>query len=128
MHARLGGLPVMGIEDFCEEHWSRVPVEYLRGEWFAFAQGFALVENPLNVHAKRASDIALALLGMLLAAPIMLQGGSNRAAPSLRKAHRSRVCSPDGPVGIRLTSVEGRNLGVGPCRHRAQVVRPAPAA
>ena len=56
------------------------------------------------------------------------QGGSNRAAPSVSKAHRSRVCDPDCPVGIRLTSVEGRSLGVGPCRHRAQVVRPAPAA
>jgi len=67
MHARLEGLPVLGIEEYCERWWGRVPVNYLRGEWFTFSRGFEVIHNPVRMQMKRASDIVLAL-GLLLIA------------------------------------------------------------
>ena len=72
MHARLNGMRVKTIEAFCDRHWQRVPVEYLRGEWFAFANGFALLLSPLQAKIKRASDVALAAFLFLVVAPPML--------------------------------------------------------
>ncbi len=62
MQARLDGMRVKTIEEFCDRHWQRVPVEYLQGEWFAFANGFALLDSPLQAKLKRASDIVLATI------------------------------------------------------------------
>lgn len=65
MHARLDGLPVMGIEEYCERWWGRVPVNYLRGEWFTFSRGFEIVHHPVRQQVKRACDIMLSL-GLLV--------------------------------------------------------------
>lgn len=73
MHARLGGLSVVGIEEYCERWWGRVPVNYLRGEWFTFSRGFEVVHSPIRMQLKRASDILLSL-GLLLVAGLPMLG------------------------------------------------------
>jgi exopolysaccharide biosynthesis polyprenyl glycosylphosphotransferase len=72
MHARLAGMPVIGIEEYCERWWGRVPVNYLRGEWFTFSRGFEIVHSPVRLQVKRASDILLSLGLLALAGMPML--------------------------------------------------------
>ncbi|HNX29975.1 MAG TPA: exopolysaccharide biosynthesis polyprenyl glycosylphosphotransferase [Holophaga sp.] len=72
MHARLNGMLVKSIDQFCERRWQRLPVEYLRGDWFTFAGGFDLVQSPLNARAKRLFDILLAGTLLLIAGLPML--------------------------------------------------------
>jgi exopolysaccharide biosynthesis polyprenyl glycosylphosphotransferase len=73
MHARLEGVPIMGIEEYCERWWGRVPVNYLRGEWFTFSRGFEIVHHPVRQQIKRASDILLSL-GLLVLAGVPMIG------------------------------------------------------
>ena len=71
LHAKIHGMPVMGVVDFCERYWRRVPVAHLHGEWLALSHGFDLLHSPVQVQLKRFMDIVLALGLFLFAAPLM---------------------------------------------------------
>lgn len=71
MHARLGGLPVLDLPDFYERYWQRVPVVALDHRWFAVSDGFDLLHSHGYAHIKRAADVILAALVLLMAAPVM---------------------------------------------------------
>ena len=71
LQAKIHGIPVMGLVDFCERYWRRVPVAHLHGEWLALSHGFDLLHSPVQVQLKRFMDIVLSLGLFLLAAPVM---------------------------------------------------------
>jgi sugar transferase (PEP-CTERM system associated) len=52
-----------------EEYTGKIAVENLRPSWVIFSEGFR--KTRMLTASKRASDIVLALLGLLLAAPVM---------------------------------------------------------
>ena len=72
MRSRLEGVRVLDLADFYENVWRKVPVFYLERGWFALSGGFQLLHNPMGYRLKRLMDLALALIFMLLAAPIVL--------------------------------------------------------
>ncbi len=72
MEIRLRGVRVIDLADFYEQTWFKVPVFYLQRSWFAMAQGFQLLHNPIGLRFKRIFDVAGALLLLILSSPLLL--------------------------------------------------------
>jgi len=72
MDFRLRGVRVVDLADFYERTWSKVPVFYLQRSWFAMAQGFQLLHNPIGLRLKRIFDVIGSTILMILVAPIVL--------------------------------------------------------
>ncbi len=69
---RLNGVRVIDLADFYEATWFKVPVHYLQRSWFALAQGFQLLHNPIGLRLKYICDVLGAGLLLLLSSPILL--------------------------------------------------------
>jgi sugar transferase (PEP-CTERM system associated) len=72
MHARLAGIPVLESAEFYERFFLRVPVMHLRDRWFAFSEGFGLLHHDSQMRIKRVLDVVVAVIGLVLALPVML--------------------------------------------------------
>jgi sugar transferase (PEP-CTERM system associated) len=72
MDIRLRGIRVVDLADFYEQTWLKVPVFYLQRSWFAMAQGFQLLHNPIGLRLKRLFDILGASLLLAITSPILL--------------------------------------------------------
>ncbi len=72
MDIRLRGVRVADLADFYEQAWLKVPVYYLQRSWFAMAQGFQLLHNPVGLRLKRVFDFVGALILLILTSPILL--------------------------------------------------------
>jgi sugar transferase (PEP-CTERM system associated) len=64
-----GGVRFDHLASLYEEYTGKIAVENLRPSWLIFSEGFR--KNRLTAAAKRGLDIALALIGLILTAPIM---------------------------------------------------------
>jgi sugar transferase (PEP-CTERM system associated) len=69
---RLSGVRVIDLADFYEATWFKVPVHYLQRSWFALAQGFQLLHNPIGLRLKYIFDVIGAGLLLLLSSPVLL--------------------------------------------------------
>jgi exopolysaccharide biosynthesis polyprenyl glycosylphosphotransferase len=65
------GVPTYTLELFHQVYWQKIPVYRLNQTWL-FQEGFEIAREPVFERIKRISDICLALLGLTLAAPILL--------------------------------------------------------
>ena len=65
------GVPTYTLELFHQVYWRKIPLYRLNQTWL-FQEGFQIAREPVFERMKRASDIALSLLGLLLAAPFIL--------------------------------------------------------
>jgi sugar transferase (PEP-CTERM system associated) len=72
MAIRIAGVRIYTLSDFYEKYLSRLPVFYLNQQWIAMAHGFELIHNPIGLRFKRYIDIMIALVGGLLAMPLIL--------------------------------------------------------
>lgn len=70
--AKLLGHNIMGLAQFYELHWSKVPVYSLGPEWFIAADSFNLVHNPIGLRIKRLWDLLLSVILLSLCWPVML--------------------------------------------------------
>lgn len=66
------GIRVFSMADFSEQFFSRVPVDFLRIQWFIFESGFSLVANGALIRLKRLGDILISVLMLIVALPFML--------------------------------------------------------
>jgi exopolysaccharide biosynthesis polyprenyl glycosylphosphotransferase len=64
------GVPTYTLELFHQVYWQKIPLYRLNQTWL-FQEGFQIAREPVFERIKRASDIALASLGLLLAAPLI---------------------------------------------------------
>jgi exopolysaccharide biosynthesis polyprenyl glycosylphosphotransferase len=64
------GVPTLTLELFYQEYWRRIPLYRINPTWL-FQEGFKVAREPVYVHLKRLSDVVLATLGLLLAAPLI---------------------------------------------------------
>lgn len=71
MAIRISGLRIYTLSDFYEDFLSRLPVFYMNQQWLAMAHGFELIHNPIGLRFKRYIDVMIALVGGLVALPIM---------------------------------------------------------
>jgi exopolysaccharide biosynthesis polyprenyl glycosylphosphotransferase len=62
------GVPTYTLELFTQVYWRKIPLYRLNQIWL-FQEGFQIAREPVFERLKRVSDIALALLGLLLFAP-----------------------------------------------------------
>ncbi len=64
------GVPTFTLELFHEIAWRKIPLYRINPTWL-FQGGFSLARDPIFDRLKRVSDIALALVVLLLAAPFL---------------------------------------------------------
>ena len=67
------GVPTYTLELFHQVYWRKIPIYRLNQTWL-FQEGFKVAREPVFERLKRASDLALAFFGLLLAAPLLLVG------------------------------------------------------
>jgi len=89
------GVPTYTLELFHQIYWQKIPLYRLNPTWL-FQEGFPITREPVFERLKRLADIVLALLGLLLATPLLLA-----AALAIWMEDR-------GPIFFRQTRV-GRN-------------------
>ncbi len=65
------GVPTYTLELFYETYWRKIPLYRINYVWL-FQEGFEIARNPVFERTKRAADITLAALGLILSAPILL--------------------------------------------------------
>jgi len=104
MEKRLAGTRIYDLTDFYERYLLKVPVLQLRDNWFALSHGFDLIHHSVEMNIKRLLDIALALLLLVIASPVMLLAA---AAIKLDRRGKAR-----GPVLYRQlrTGAHGREF------------------
>jgi exopolysaccharide biosynthesis polyprenyl glycosylphosphotransferase len=68
------GVPTYTLELFHQVYWRKIPLYRLNQTWL-FQEGFQIAREPVFERMKRIADIALALAGLVLAAPLILLGG-----------------------------------------------------
>lgn len=126
------GVPTFTLELFHQVYWRKIPLYRLNQTWL-FQEGFQIAREPVFERLKRVSDIALSLLGLTLASPVILAAGvaiwvedrgpmffrqsrvgRNRTKFSLLKLRSMRVAKQPGalytqPGDARITRV-GRFL------------------
>jgi exopolysaccharide biosynthesis polyprenyl glycosylphosphotransferase len=126
------GVPTFTLELFHQVYWRKIPLYRLNQTWL-FQEGFQIAREPVFERLKRVSDIALSLLGLVLASPLIFAAGfaiwledrgpvffrqsrvgRNRVKFSLLKLRSMRVSSQPGavytqPGDARITRV-GRFL------------------
>ncbi len=72
MQIRIGGVRIFRLSDFYEQYLARLPIFHLNQNWLATAHGFELIHNPIGLRFKRYIDIVIALVGGLVALPVMV--------------------------------------------------------
>jgi sugar transferase (PEP-CTERM system associated) len=70
LRIRLGGVEVLEEARVHEEIAGKIPVEDLRPSWLIFSEGFA--NSGLRISTKRAFDLTISALGLLLTVPLGL--------------------------------------------------------
>ena len=65
-----GGVPTYTLELFHQVYWRKVPIYRLNPTWL-FQEGFHVAREPVFERLKRASDLVLAAVGLLITAPII---------------------------------------------------------
>jgi len=71
MNIRIQGTRIYRLSDFYEKYLSRLPVFQLNQQWLATAHGFELIHSPIGLRFKRYVDVMIALVGGLIAVPLM---------------------------------------------------------
>lgn len=67
------GVPTYTLELFHQLYWRKIPLYRLNQTWL-FQEGFKIAREPVYERMKRASDVVLSLLGLLLFAPFIICG------------------------------------------------------
>lgn len=64
------GVPTYTLELFHQVYWRKIPLYRLNQTWL-FQEGFQIAREPVFERLKRLTDIGLAAIGLLLAAPLI---------------------------------------------------------
>ena len=95
MRVRLSGTDVYDLADFYENYWLRVPIHQIKDLWFVNSDGFSLIHHEIVLNVKRLIDIWMAILILVVFAPVMLIAGFaikvNDGGPILYRQRRTGV-------------------------------------
>ncbi|MGL5804651.1 MAG: sugar transferase [Xenococcaceae cyanobacterium] len=72
MEMRLRGIYIYSLADFYEEFWQKIPPSFIQDDWFAFASGFNILHDRVNVKLKQLIDVLAASLLATIVLPIGL--------------------------------------------------------
>lgn len=104
MEMRLSGVRIYDLTDFYEQFMQKVPILHLRDNWFALSHGFDLLHHNIQMRIKRVLDVALSVVLLIVAAPIMLL-----VAIAIKLDRRARARGPALYKQLR-TGVQGREF------------------
>jgi exopolysaccharide biosynthesis polyprenyl glycosylphosphotransferase len=65
------GVPTYTLELFHEVYWQKIPLYRINPIWL-FQEGFSIAREPVFERLKRVSDIVFAVVGLVLATPLLL--------------------------------------------------------
>ncbi len=65
------GVPTYTLELFHQVYWRKIPIYRLNHTWL-FQEGFPIAREPVFERVKRASDVVLAIIGLLFFAPFII--------------------------------------------------------
>lgn len=68
------GVPTYTVELFHQIYWRKIPLYRLNPTWL-FQEGFKIAREPVFARVKRANDIVLSTLGLVLSAPVIALAG-----------------------------------------------------
>jgi exopolysaccharide biosynthesis polyprenyl glycosylphosphotransferase len=68
------GVPTLTLELFHQTYWRKIPIYRLNQTWL-FQEGFRIAREPIFERIKRVADFALALAGLVAAAPLTALAG-----------------------------------------------------
>lgn len=71
MNMRLRGIRVYNLHQFYEQFLYKLPVNHLKKDWLAIAQGFDLLHNPIGLKFKRITDLCLAITLLIATCPFL---------------------------------------------------------
>lgn len=65
------GVPTYTLELFHQVYWQKIPIYRLNQTWL-FQEGFQIAREPVFERIKRVTDVFLALVGLVLASPLII--------------------------------------------------------
>lgn len=65
-----GGIPTYTLEIYHQLYWRKIPLYRINPIWL-FQEGFQIAREPVFERIKRMSDIALAMIGLIISVPIV---------------------------------------------------------
>jgi sugar transferase (PEP-CTERM system associated) len=71
LDVKLKGIEIYDVPTIYEEMTGMLPVSHLRDGWIVFTS-FSAMNRNIYIHAKRVCDVFIALLGLVLSAPIII--------------------------------------------------------
>jgi sugar transferase (PEP-CTERM system associated) len=72
LEARLKGTKIQGMADVYEQLTRRIPISYIKDDWFLSAEGFHILDRAYIRRLKRLCDLAVSALLLLLAFPLIV--------------------------------------------------------
>ncbi len=110
------GVPTFTLELFHQIYWRKIPLYRLNQAWL-FQEGFQIAREPVFERIKRAADMGLASLGLLLAGPLIVL-----AAVAIKVGDRGPVFFRQNRIGrnrIPFSLVKLRTMRIGPASDQA---------
>lgn len=116
VHCRVLNVPVLSPSDFIEGVWQRTPIDLDDTSWFLQDGRLHGTRAPLFVSAKRVADVLGAVMGLALAAPLLVVAGvaiklSSRGPVFFGQTRVGRMKQPFTIVKLRTMHVSAEEDG-----------------
>jgi len=72
LDCRLMGIEIIELPNFYRKITGKIPVRHFQNSWFIFSNGFERIRKPFVFKVKRIMDIFLTIIGLIIAAPLMV--------------------------------------------------------
>ncbi|MBI5376466.1 MAG: sugar transferase [Candidatus Schekmanbacteria bacterium] len=72
LDCRLMGIEIIELPNFYRKITGKIPVRHFQNSWFIFSNGFERIRKPFVFKVKRIIDIFLTIVGLIIAAPLMV--------------------------------------------------------
>ena len=66
------GWPILSFSEFVSKTWTKIPILHIEDQWIMDNDGFAILNDKINIHCKKLFDMITAIVMLILVAPIML--------------------------------------------------------
>ncbi|RMF93944.1 MAG: sugar transferase [Candidatus Schekmanbacteria bacterium] len=72
LECRLMGIEIMELPNFYRRLTGKIPLRHFEEQWIVFSEGFENIRKPVLFKIKRLIDIIISIIGLILAAPLIL--------------------------------------------------------
>lgn len=72
LDCRLMGVEIIELPNFYRRLTGKIPVRHFEEQWIVFSEGFESIRKPVLLKIKRIIDIVISIIGIVIAAPLIL--------------------------------------------------------